>query len=849
MTENNIFDFSKHFKTPLATLTLPQKYIVLIKQMEWLDVVAGGKFIFETVGDVLLFDSYQLYQSQQFEKQYIELNYVEPFIEFKKELPIILSNVITKTETIVEPTEELIKTIESVVEPIEQLTKTIEFQTAKLDTYLHHLNLSPQYQKLIKRISRSMGVVNTVQDVLDVDPIEFSRQPAVGKLYVDLLVTFQKSFTQEEINKHTEEVKIEDITEKLPPQEILSKLYLNYCFLDKAEIKQLKRLKKIYGENIAIQNVNNFLSIDKVELAKQSGLGTLTLNIVTGLEQKIKNALTNLPENITEYTIKQRGLFVSSEITFVEFNEIDSVLIEDIEGYLYSLAELDENGRTMDIAQSRWGFNTEHKILANLGVYYNIERERIRQIEKEINTNLSLNFRIQPKVLWANIREKMTENLTELLPNLAKCFESEKLFYEFIELCCQVESGSISKIVFTKISPKIMNSFFCFNSSPISQEMIINELMSNYGYSKAAAVNGIKQLVKHDRIEITADGICPKNLGKIEAVAHALTFHPTGLPWKDVVKIINKKGYSSSSFNEKIQATSALSDSEYVYLCGHGTYRHLMFLDLGKFNIPEIMQNLLDYFEQRKLNALHLHDYYQQNKMQRSEIEYFTLRHIVRGYSEEYGVFFNGQAGSDSISIDKNAKRIIQADVIVNVLNESSVAMTKQEIAEHIRSKSANHATFLLNGLMEEGKVIRVDHLVYTTPEKAFSKIDVDAVMQIIKDIVNVGKVVEADVFREYVNIELNLSYSKYIYAALIRTKLNELGWYRNGTLFGKYPIPYNSLVDMCRQLCKTELSNSENAKALQQNVWLTHSVTLDAIQQWKWQMNQAGNNLVGEME
>ena len=372
--------------------------------------------------------------------------------------------------------------------------------------------------------------------------------------------------------------------------------------------------------------------------------------------------------------------------------------------------------------------------------------------------------------------------------------------------------------------------------------------MSNYGHSKASAVNGLKQLAKNDRIKITEQGISPKNLGKIEAIAHALTFHPAGLPWKDIARIINNKGYSSTLFDET-RLANGFNTSEYVYLSGHGTFRNLMFLDLEQFNIPEIMQHLLDYFEQRKLNALHLHDYYQQNKIQRTEIEYFTLRHIVRGYGEEYGIFFNGKSGADSVSLNPDAKRITQADVVVSMLNESKVAMTAQEIAERLRSKSTGHAKFYLNALMEEGKVIRVDHIVYTTPENAFSKIDVDAVMRIIKDIMNVGKITEADVFREYVNLELNLSYSKYIYAALIRTKLNELGWYRNGTLFGKDPIPYNSLVDMCRQLCKTKLSNSENAKALQENVWLTHSVTLDAIQQWKWQMNQAGNNLVGEME
>jgi hypothetical protein len=57
---------------------------------------------------------------------------------------------------------------------------------------------------------------------------------------------------------------------------------------------------------------------------------------------------------------------------------------------------------------------------------------------------------------------------------------------------------------------------------------------------------------------------------------------------------------------------------------------------------------------------------------------------------------------------------------------------------------------------MKEGRVIRVDHLVYTTPEKAFSKIDVDAVMRIIESVMNAkDTIVDADIFREYVNIEL----------------------------------------------------------------------------------------------
>ena len=104
--------------------------------------------------------------------------------------------------------------------------------------------------------------------------------------------------------------------------------------------------------------------------------------------------------------------------------------------------------------------------------------------------------------------------------------------------------------------------------------------------------------------------------------------------------------------------------------------QNLMFLDLEQFNIPEIMQHLLDYFKQNQLKALHLHDYFYQSKSDRSEIEYFNLRHLVKEYGEEYGLYFDGQSGTDSVSLDPDLNRITQADVIIKVLNESKVAMT-----------------------------------------------------------------------------------------------------------------------------------------------------------------------------
>ncbi len=610
---------------------------------------------------------------------------------------------------------------------------------------------------------------------------------------------------------------------ELPPQITLSLAQLETHLAQVVFPTQYQELiRKISASVGDLVTVQDLINLDSSHFAELPSVGKLYALSLIKLQKQLPNLLFEQSEKFTS-------------LNLIEFKEIDNVLIEDIESYLWTLDEM-----KTDIALSRWGFNHQHETLEEVaGRYKNTEgkpltRERIRQIEQPINANLPFRLTIPPKILWANIRARMIEDLTVLLPKLAKCFATEKLFYALIELCCQVETGSISKIIFTKIHTEIIDSLFCSMPSPVAEEIIINELMSNYGYDKASAIHGINQLEKSHNIKVTEQGIYPMKLARGKAVAHILTSHPEGLPWKDIAKIVNVKGCASTQIDET-RSTHGFNDSEYIYLCGKGTYRNLIFLDLEQFDIPEIMQHLIDYFKRKQITASHLHDYYYQTKGQRSEIEYFTLRHLVREYGEDYGLYFDGKSGSDSISLDPDSKRITQADVIIKVLNESTVAMTKQEIAERLKSKSLGHAGFYISNLMQEGKVVRVDKMVYTTTEKAFSNIDTDAVMQVIREILNVENViVEADVFREYVNMELNLSYSKYIYAALLNTQLKELGLYRHNTLFSKSPIPYKNLLDMCKQLCNPKLPNDENTKILQQAVWLSDAVTASVIQQWR---------------
>lgn len=680
----------------------------------------------------------------------------------------------------------------------------------------------PGYEKLIfeimnlngyKNLSGEEFIVETVEDITKLEPHQFAECPGVKKEYVNALIEFKKELPEFLCNTKPKAAVVES-----PSQISLSPTQSNTPLAQLAFSAQHQKLMKIIsaaaGNTVTVQDLIN---LDLDNFAELPGVGKLQVQNLLCLQKHLPCLLE-----------AQTNKFTS--LNFHNFNEIDNILIENIESYLCALSEI-----KIDIALSRWGFKRRHETLEDVAHRFNLSGERVRQIESSINADLPLHLTIPSKILWAYIRARMTEDLTVLLPDLAKCFAADKLFYAIIELCCQVEEGSISKIIFTRIPTKVINSLFCSHPSPVAQKIIIDELMAGYGYDKASAIHGVKQLEKRRIIEITEQGVYPKKLGRVEAVAQVLSSHPEGLHWKDVIGILNKIKYTSKPLNEARQVPSHFNESEYVYLCGKGVYRNLQFLDHEMCDIPEIMQHLVAYFKQGQTTALQLHDYHYQTKGQPCETEYFTLRHLVRNHGEEYGLYFDGKSNVDSVSIQPESKHFTQADAIFKVLNESRAAMSLLEITERSRSKCSGHVVFCISNLKKEGKVVRVDKTSYTTTEKAFSGIDTKAVMKVIQEIIDgPHAIVEADMFREAGNMELNLSYSKYIYAALVNTQLKESGWYRQTTLFSKNPIPYKNLLDMCKQLCNPALSNDWNAKVLHRAVWLSDAMNASVIHQWR---------------
>src|SRR5690606_41278696 len=78
------------------------------------------------------------------------------------------------------------------------------------------------------------------------------------------------------------------------------------------------------------------------------------------------------------------------------------------------------------------------------------------------------------------------------------------------------------------------------------------------------------------------------------------------------------------------------------------------------------------------------------------QYEYFTVRHLIRNFGEDYGVYFNGKSGADTASLQAGVKPQGQLQTILSLMESSNKPVTRNSLAKQIRSGSENHAAFYL---------------------------------------------------------------------------------------------------------------------------------------------------------
>ncbi|CAH6897104.1 RNA polymerase subunit sigma-70 [Vibrio chagasii] len=697
-----------------------------------------------------------------------------------------------------------------------------------LATPLDKVILPERFLKLIKRLRNAslncatFNMGNSLKDLVDLSISDIKSLNGIGVSYIEtlkelkMLVEGQDGFPEMVADDSVDLSEIDT-----------SNYMISMSGIDQRYVKPLAKYTRYFSIDSIADQIEAVLGFERDALLALPSFGRGVVDALIDFRDLIIDEIKAIDRGDLNYLKLESKVIVPWELDNLPIDQVEQILLDDIDNYLAKLPD-----ESVDIAQCRWGFVEEKETLEEIGDRFDVTRERIRQKEAKINTEFILNLRINPNALWTILRVEMTPLLKELVPNLFDCFSSERAFYEFLELICKKER--LFEFVYPEIDKNILNSYFAENGAPIHIQDAEEIICSKSNEFSRNARNAITKLQYQSVITIESEYLWPKMLGKSEASACILVNHPRGLPWLDIAKLVNANGYSKTEVYEDRLDHEAFKNKDYIYLSGKGIYKHTRFINSDFVDLDKVFSDISDYTEARSGEVFHLNECYQFSDYLK-RFDYYEIRHFVKHFGEDYGLYFSGRSQADSIGFEKGFKNITQKDVIIKAMNSRDKPLTKPEIANLLKSKSLGHAGFYLDGLIEEARVVQVDHQLYTTPEKAYRNIDLQKYTDTMQGVLDsLGKPVHASIFQALLNSKFSVSFSKYFYASIARCCADERNWVRAHGLYSIKDIPFTNLTDALNTYCEVGSSVRDNIEFLQEHIAISKDSAYYAVRNWR---------------
>jgi len=717
------------------------------------------------------------------------------------------------------------------LQKVEEEKVVEDFVVPNLSSSLDEVILPAKYLKLIKRLrnvgvnNSSFNLGNTLGDLIDLNVSEIAGLNGVGASYVDTFKVL-KSEVLNNINSPNHQT-ISGM-DKYNISEIDTSNFL-ICMAG-AEPRFTKALAKYarYTELPNLKsNIDLILALEASKLIELPGFGQGVVDSLMDFKRIIWKEIQEISSGTKDYLSFESNLIVPKLAKELSLEEIESLLLDDVDNYLDKLSDDDAL-----IAQLRWGFVEEKATLVEVGEKFDVTRQGMQQRETKLNEQLLFNLRINSNALWKMLKPHLQPSLKENIKNLYECFDSEKAFYEFLDIVC--EKDNLYEYVYPEFDKSILNSYFAENGAPVHIEDAISFLESLDLEGIENLHNVISGLQNQGSIIIDGKQLWPRLLGKPDAVACVLVDHQKGLPWNDVAQLVNVKGYSRSELYEDRLDFEAFNHKDYIYLAGKGLYKHTRFINKELIDLDRVFAELEEYSYATSRDIFHLNQCYQSSDYLK-KFDYYEIRHFVKHFGEDFGYFFDGRSQADSIGKEKGFKNITQREVILEAMRDAGKPITKPKIANLLKSKSLALASIYLDTLIEEGSVVQVERQLYSTPQLAYKNIDVAEYLVLMQGILRKYSLpVDASTFQKEINLKLSLSYSKFFYLGIARCYASQRGWHRAHGLFSLTPIRFNNIRDALITFCSREMPMKKAIAVLTEHIAITEENARKVIQSWK---------------
>lgn len=701
---------------------------------------------------------------------------------------------------------------------------------------LRETTLPSQFKSLKIALMRHLGEQVTCEQIISAGDQELLKLPYIGAKKISLFNNL-KEYLKSKAHSVMAHDEIERQPESWPPKEKLSDLSINFGKLSEAEQKLVKQLSREIHIPLSHINASHIIYNCSSKLKRKTTAGQTYEDILVGLKEKMYPELNRYIDR-TDDEIKS-SLTESGLLSYSGYINFNATELSDIINYDLTVFLENTDKREGYILKSRFGIDDEPiRTLEEVGqsIPQTVTRERVRQLQKIVSTNLLSSLSITPSNILENIKENLKHNIDSIYPSLSRRFSTKKGFIKFVELICQANKGEIGSLINPPINRDFISSFAEYVPAPFTRAQVTSQITEHFGYGDQQADNALDRLLSENNLDKRSDGFYPVKLSKPEAFAQAALHFPEGASFKTIHEFSNKQGFCDSHFplDRQDHGVTGAVDNGVVYLSAHGTYRHVNYLDINEQNIESVLsrtrEKLLS-LEKSGIKTANLKiDIYESCRFNQ---DYFTIRHIIREYGIEKNIYFKGRSGADTASLNESFNIKGQKEAIIQLFTLQPGARTVNDIASLIRSSSIGHAQFYISELIEDGMLVRIGANHYDKPESFFHDAPIALVMERSEAVLaSAKKPVEVGIIMEDCNRRFHRSNSKVWYLSLIKhySKKQNKDWHFFHNTLSEKPID-NLTVQRCvLEALEAKLSRQKTREYVLERILVTNTALEAAI-------------------